>query len=82
MVGATEPFTDLAVARYVGWRSDKLSPFLGMRHKTTGNEHGVVRALFTDGGNIGEATCKDGACHGLNRWIGKDKVRVQQIRDN
>ena len=69
------PLTDEHVAAFTEWNWDGWQNS-GMRHVHTGKRHGVVRRI-TKFGHIGEASFKEGKCHGLNREISDKKITIE-----
>ena len=73
------PLTDDKVAAFTEWNWDGWQN-VGMRHVNTGKRHGVVRRI-TKFGHIGEASFKEGKCHGLNREISDKKITIELRKD-
>ena len=62
-------------ALYAEWDEYGKKRF-GMRHRSTGTRHGIVRVVEPNG-NVYEATYKQGKMHGLYRWITENEIRLQ-----
>ena len=75
LVEPEERMTDTSQAEYANWNQYG-SYHAGMRHSTSGKEHGIVRLVRYDG-NIAEHTEKFGCWHGLERWIIDGHVHIQ-----
>jgi hypothetical protein len=55
-------------ASFQTWSNGAIN-FVGMRHKTSGAKHGIVREIDTGKNTIKEASYKDGVRHGLYRMF-------------
>ena len=76
--------TDTGVAEFYETKrmnDDKDTHYIGMRHKTTGVPHGILRWVQSNG-DIFAATFKDGKKHGLFRMVGRGYVCIKLYKND
>ena len=80
------PMLDWENAVYDEWDAVHAGRYYGMRHKETGERHGIVRWVLPDG-CIEESTWKNGEFHGFYRVIENhpfmsNEVKVELRKEN
>lgn len=70
-----DPIIDLDNSTFDEWEEFGKKR-LGMRHKTSGKRHGIVRVVENNG-SIYEATYRQGKMYGFYRWITDGQIRLQ-----
>ena len=68
-VETSAPMIDVANSNYGYWEDEDGWKYYGMRHRVTGERHGIVRWVMP-GGFISEASYLNGQETGLKRFIG------------
>ena len=74
------PLIDPVESYFDVWEVNGIQ-FLGMRHRETGEKHGVVREVVPEYGII-EASYKNGQVNGLQRHVYSDRALVCLIKDD
>lgn len=75
------PLIDKANAFYAEWANKFGSKYHGMRHRETGQKHGVLQWNLPRG-SIFQGSYKDGKRHGLYIVIQADQVNIGLYREN